>query len=169
MEMLLAQPLRRVWVLVAHAVITCGGAALLAAACWLGTWAGIATVTLEEDVAASAFVAPALNLFALTFFVCAFATLASACDKYRWRTVGIVGGFYMLNMIVKLVARMGHNLDWLRQYTFFGAFEPQRLAGPWGESVGLLAHYGGILIGLGLMCYVMAAVIFCRRDIPAPI
>lgn len=169
MEMVLAQPVRRAWVLVAQALVTSGGAAILALACWLGTWAGIATVTLEDDVSSTAFVAPALNLFALTFFVCGVATLASSFDQYRWRTVGIVGGFYMVNMIIKVVARMGPDLDWLRKFTFFGAFEPQVLAGPFGESAGTLLQYGGLLVGLGLVCYVAAGVVFCRRDIPAPL
>jgi ABC-type transport system involved in multi-copper enzyme maturation permease subunit len=30
-------------------------------------------------------------------------------------------------------------------------------------------RYDGALIGLALACYVLAAIVFCRRDLPAPL
>ena len=33
----------------------------------------------------------------------------------------------------------------------------------------LLARYDGVLLGIGLAAYVIGAVIFARRDLPAPL
>ena len=41
----------------------------------------------------------------------------------------------------------------------------RRLAATWW----LLACYDGVLIGLGILGYVVGAVIFARRDLPAPL
>ena len=58
--------------------------------------------------------------------------------------------------------------QWLFGLSFLSLFEPQELI--------LMADHGGrtaleynlVLLGIGLACYVAAAVIFCRRDIPGP-
>src|SRR5262249_42068017 len=48
MEMLVAQPIRRITLFVAHNVVTCAGALVLAAAGWAGTCIGLRLVTLPE-------------------------------------------------------------------------------------------------------------------------
>ncbi len=76
MELLLAQPVRRISVLATQAGVTLAGAMLLALAAWLGTLAGVKTVTLEESVDVIKLLPGVLNLFAL----CAFpGRLVDAC------------------------------------------------------------------------------------------
>ncbi len=65
MEMLLAQPVRRITVLAAQASVTLGGAATLALSAWLGTIVGLSHVQLEEPVSPLALLPAVLNLFAL--------------------------------------------------------------------------------------------------------
>lgn len=169
MEMLLAQPLRRISVLVVHAIVTLGGAAIIALAAFLGTAAGLATVTLERPVETWLFIAPAVNVFAMGSYVAAIATLVSACDRYRWRTVGLVGGYYVLSMICEVLGKMVEWLGWLRYFTFLAAFEPQPMVSHPERAWQLSLEHNGVLLGLAAVAYVVAAVVFCRRDLPAPL
>jgi ABC-2 type transport system permease protein len=180
MEMLLAQPVRRLSVLGAQAAVTIAGAALVAGSAWLGTCVGLATVPLDEPASAWLFIPCVLNLFALTVFIAGMATLVSSCDRYRWRTIGLVGAFYGVQMMVKIVGRLAAGWQWLIYFSFFTPFEPQALVASrprawavWlptddGFQLGGLG-YDGVLVGLAAFCYLAAAVIFARRDLPAPL
>jgi ABC-2 type transport system permease protein len=169
MEMLLAQPVRRISVLATQAAATVGGAALLALASWFGTCAGVATVTLGDEVSMTAFLPGVVNLFAFMLFLAGFSTMVSSWDSYRWRTIGLVGGFYVIQLVMKVMARLVPKLEWLMQFTFLGAFEPQSLIIEQEQAWALSLSYDGALIGLGLLSYVVAAVVFCHRDLPAPL
>jgi ABC-2 type transport system permease protein len=169
MELLLSQPLSRLSLLTTHAVVTTVGSLILAAAAWLGTCQGLAATGLMKQVEPRHFIPGAVNLFAATFFLTAVTTLVSAFDNQRWRTLGIVGAFYIVELLLKIVARMAPKFDRLMYVTFLGAFEPQKLAiypeTAWQASL----RCDGTLIGLGLVAYVAAAFVFSHRDIPAPL
>jgi ABC-2 type transport system permease protein len=177
MEMLLAQPVHRLELLVTQIFVTLFGAALLALAGWLGIVIGILTVTLDEGVAFSMFLPASVNTFALTLFLAGISTLASSWDRYRWRTVGLMGAFYVVGVMLEVIGRGVSNLFWVRWFTFMAAYEPQAMtsavmgdaSGGWGDAWSMSLHSDGILIGLGLAAYVAAAVIFGRRDLPAPL
>jgi ABC-2 type transport system permease protein len=181
MELVLAQPVRRLTVLWTQATVTTVGAGLLAASAWLGTATGLATVQLEEPVQAQIFVPAAINLFGLTFFLAGLTTLVSSPDRNRWRTISLVGGIYIVEMIFKVVGMTAIGWRWLNYLTFFTLFEPEPLAldaqKAWSWRVAVpnggmeLAGLGfdALLLGMGLACYGLATVIFCRRDLPAPL
>jgi hypothetical protein len=65
MEMLLAQPVRRVSVYASQAIVTVAGSMLLAAGAWCGTAIGLRLSTMYAGVSAGLYVAPAINLFGL--------------------------------------------------------------------------------------------------------
>lgn len=169
MEMLLAQPVERSSVVLVQAAVTTAGAAALAAAAWLGTWLGIQTVQFAAEVRPVLYVPAALNLFAFAFCLAGIATLVSSLDSYRWRTVGIVAGIYVVQLMFKIVSRIAPGFGWLKYATFLGAFEPQGLVirpdSAWTELVAM----NGALLGLGVACYAAAVVVFSRRDLPAPL
>lgn len=169
MEMLLGQPLRRTEVLAANAAWAIVGAVVLAVAAWLGTAVGVLTVALEEPVSPWLFVPAAVNVFALALFLAGVSTLVSACDQYRWRTIGIMGAFFMLSLIVQALARMAPPLKWMKYITFLAAYEPQVMVSNPSQAWSLSLQYDGLLLGLGLVAYGLAAFVFCRRDIPAPL
>ena len=181
MEMLLAQPVRRTTVLWSHAAVTLLGAAALAAAAWLGTYVGLSTVELEEPVSARLFLPAAVNLFALAAFLAGISTLASSFQRDRWATIGLVGAFYAVEIIFKVVGRAAPNFSWLVYLSAFTAFEPQVLVGDqvrawtfWVPQSGggfVLGGWGyhGALLALAAVCYALATWIFCRRDLPAPL
>ncbi|MEX0936410.1 MAG: ABC transporter permease subunit [Pirellulales bacterium] len=169
MEMLLAQPVRRVYLLNVHTVVTLVGVAILAAWAWLGTVAGIATVELEEPVHARTFGPAAANLMCLGVLVAGVTTMFSAIDQNRGRTIGIAVGLFMFQLIIKIVGRTADQLDWLRYATVLTAFEPQVLARSTGTPVSTILLYNGLLVGLAAVFYAVAVAVFCRRDIPAPL
>lgn len=169
MELLLAQPVSRLSLLSTHAVVTTLGSLILAAAAWLGTCQGLASTGLLKEVEPRHFIPAALNVFAATFFLTAFTTLVSAFDSQRWRTLGIVGAFYIVELLLKIVARMAPRFDYLMYGTFLGAYEPQSLVIYPQTAWQISLRTDGTLIGLGLMAYLAAAIVFSRRDIPAPI
>lgn len=181
MEMLLAQPVTRLGVLWTQAAVTILGAAILAFMAWLGTAVGLATVTLEENVSPLVFAPAALNLFSFTVFLAGLTTMVSSATSIRSQTIGLVGGFYALSMVAKIVGRAVKSWSWLADISFFTPFEPQLFVGnqelawvvslPVGRDsfeLGALG-YDGLLVGLGLASYLVASVIFTQRDLPAPL
>lgn len=189
LEMVLAQPVSRRSLLFVHCTVTVLGAALLSLAAWLGLAAGIATVTVDEttlfvftrNVPLSELVQPgkyvwcAMSLFSLTVFTAGLTTLVSSCGRYRRVTVGIVGAFYVVQVILKVAAKIAaEEIPWLSYTTFLGAYWPQRIAAEAmkaapNDAWELAARYNGPLIGGAVACYAAAAIIFSRRDLPAPL
>ena len=127
-----------------------------------------------------------INLFCFSVFVSCFAAFCSARDRYRWRTLGIVIGCYMVSAMVKLLAMSSEAFSWLRYVTVFGYYEPaptiQRAdekpetmlhwlifdeAGVW-TALGPLAN-NLVLLGLGLILLIWGGRFFNRRDLPAPL
>ena len=167
MEYLLTLPVRRVWVLVAPAVCSTAGAAVLAAALWTGVSLGIATVELHVSLKATQFLPGTMNLFGLTFAMSGLTAFCSSWDHNRWRTMALAVGFYVVSFLLWLVARVWQTAWWLKYLTFLTAFEPQRLI-LLPDSQAIAWHYNGVLLALGLAGYVVAAVILTFRDIPSP-
>jgi len=169
MEMLLAQPVRRSSIVMVHGLGTSLGAAILAASCWVGTWAGLHTFKVPAAVDAMHFVPAAMNVFGLMFFLAGVSTLVSSSGSQRWRTVGILGGFYVVETLVKVVSRVTPGLNKLMYGTYLTAFEPQLLVIVPEEAWSRLIVYNGWLLGLGLVAYLTAIVVFNKRDLPAPL
>jgi len=128
----------------------------------------------------------AASLAAMGVFLAGVTTLLSATDRYRWRTIAIIAGFFVVQMIIKVAAVAVPALGWLAYFTFFGAYEPQQWVyyaaerpetawsyllltteGAWRAPGPLMCHL--TLVLLGLISYAAAVVVFCRRDLPAPV
>ena len=151
-------------------------------------WAAPETrwVPMSDKVSSTVFWPATANLCALGFFLAGISSLVSACDRYRWRTIGIVVGAYVVETILKLVGMASEEWRWLTWFSIFTPYEPEAgvhlaiespdlawsivrydTAGNWLE----LGPLGDdlILLAGGLLAYVAAAVIFQRRDLPAPL
>ena len=77
--------------------------------------------------------------------------------------------FYVFSILAKLVGRLSASLGWVGYLSILNAYEPQRLVGGTAESWQLLGTYDGVLLGLAAAAYAIGAVIFVRRDLPAPL
>ena len=169
MDLLLSLPVRRVSVMIVPAVAATVGAALLAGSVWLGMWLGLRSIAFHNPPSSGLFLPGAWNLFAMTFCFTGVTTFVSSWNRDRWRTISLAGGFFILSLIVKYVARMWADGAWLGYFSFLSLYKPQELilmppAGGWSGLTPDLT-----LIVIGLACFTAGAVIFWRRDIPAPL
>jgi ABC-type transport system involved in multi-copper enzyme maturation permease subunit len=169
MEMVLAAPVRRVAVFVTQALATTAAAALLCIVLFAAVWGAIALGPWAGKVDPFRFLPAAANVFGLMVCMAGIAAGVSAADSYRWRTIGILCGFYVFSILAKLVGRLSTPLGWVGYLSILNAYEPQRLVGDAAESWRLLAVYDSVLVGVGVAAYVVGAVVFARRDLPAPL
>ncbi len=168
MDLILTLPIWRVSVVLVPAAVSAAGAALLSAAVLLGTRLGLASVHFDPPVPLGDFFPGAVNLACMTFCFTGITTMISAGLRDRWMAFAISGGFYIVEIVIKLVARMWPNGKWLFNLTFLTPFEPQELILSTDPASHLALRYNLTLIALGLVSYVVAVVIFNRRDIPGP-
>ncbi len=167
MDLLATLPVRRAWIVVSSASVTAVGSLVLAFSIWLGSVLGLATVDIPEVAGPRQFLPGVLNLFAMTFCLAGITALLSACDRSRWRTMLVAGGFFVVSSIVKLVARLWPPGAWLSYLSVLTPFEPQKLILLDPELTRRLAwEYNAVLLTIGLGCYAIAAVVFSRRDLP---
>jgi ABC-2 type transport system permease protein len=182
MEMLLAQPVRRAAVFATQAVTTIAGSLLLAVAVWCGTAIGLTMAPLYESVATSLYIPPAVNLFGLMVCVGGISAFASSWDSYRWRTVGIVSGVYIVSAALAVLGNLAEEWNWINYLSFMSAYKPQTMVSLPNEAWSLVAQrpdgagaqigLGGLqllLFAIGLSFYALGGVVFCRREIPAPV
>lgn len=142
-------------------------------------------VPLRERVNASLFIAPCFNLMAFSMFMLSLSTLASAVDRYRWRTIGCVLGIYVLELLLYLLAKATPGTAWCHWFTFFTLYQPDGIvhlsgrdpammwslwATPnlfWVTSLGPLG-ISMMLLAMSSVCFALAFWWFNRRDLPAP-
>lgn len=219
LEMLLAQPVGRLKLLIAHMLVAVVGVMLLACLAWLGLYAGIQTnsvretvqtgaaiqlpfwdlkipigmgsketisVPLADRVDAKTFIPPCFNMFAFSLFILSLSALVSAVDRYRWRTIGLVLGFYVLELLLFLLAKATPATAWCHAFTFFTLYQPDGIvhlmsrnpqaawslwAPPsmfWTTSLGPLG-ISLALLTMSAICFIGAGWWFQRRDLPAPV
>jgi len=169
MEMMLAAPVRRSALFVTQALATTAAAALLCGVLLGAIWSAVALGPWAGSVEPARFLPAVANVFGLMVCIAGIASSVSAADSHRWRTVGILCGFYVFSILAKLVGRLSGSLEWVGYLSILNAYEPQRLVGGTTESWMLLARYDGILLGIGLAAYVLGGLAFARRDLPAPL
>lgn len=169
MEMLLARPIPRMAIVLIEAAVGTIGAGILAASLFAGVALGLYLFPPDEPVYVSEFLLPSVNLFTFTFAMLGIATMCSSWERYRGRTVGLAGGFLIIELMIKALARLWLDGDWLFYLTILTPYEPQLMIRDAENAVELSLRYNGTLLGLGLAGYFVAAVIFTRRDLPAPL
>ncbi|MEX2175253.1 MAG: ABC transporter permease subunit [Pirellulaceae bacterium] len=146
---------------------------------------GTIETPMRDKVDPLVFLPGAFNLFCFGVAVAGVSTLVSACDRYRWRTIGIVAGLFVASMILKILGIAFEHLGWMRKLSLLSAYEPQvfiaiAVRSP-GETWSLARYADGalvelgplgynlILLGVALTGYVAAGIVFHRRDLPAPL
>ena len=142
-------------------------------------------VRMAEKVEPEVFIPAAFNLFSLGFFLVGLSVMMSAWDRYRWRTIGLIVGFFVLQLTMKIAAMATDDLQWMSWFTFLTAYEPEAFvsvavnspADIWSVlryddqsqfvDLGPLG-YNLILLVSGALFLVIGGIIFHRRDLPAP-
>lgn len=166
LELLLAQPLARFRVVLAHAWVDLLTIPVLCLALWAGTWLGAWLVgpirvneadlpklpvpvrmkppSPEQLRLEPAAVGPALaNVAALVFAVSGTTMALSAAGRFRSRVLGTAVLVTLLQFLVNLVGQLWDALAFLRPLTVFYYYQPQQviLSGTW--SVDFAVWNGG--------------------------
>jgi ABC-type transport system involved in multi-copper enzyme maturation permease subunit len=173
MEMLLAQPVRRLAVVTSHTAVTLAGVVVLAIAGWAGTAWGLEVSSFQSPPGWTE-VAPAIvNFLGLGLFQVGATTFVSAWSRTRAQAVAIVIGFYVVELALMIVSRISPGARWLAKFTYMTTYEPTSLTiGLSRDSADVwpvFVEYNLWLYGLGLLCLAAGTAIFCRRDVPAPL
>lgn len=142
---------------------------------------------LSEVAPAKWFVVPTLNLFAFGFFLLALTSMCSCFDRYRWRTIGVVIGFYVIQFLLFLLSKALEFTGWCGYFSFFSLYQPDAMVqlvrnhpegsyeivssfdvagwefwlGPLGMTL--------LLVAMGLICFTTGWRRFIKRDLPAPV
>src|SRR5258707_1058042 len=123
---------------------------LLAVAVWCGTALGLHAGQLYEHVPTSLYIPPAINLFALMVYLGGMTALVSSFDSVRWRTIGLMAGWYVVSTVLAVVSQIADRWNWLGNASFLSAYKPQSMVARPDEAWSLLAHRDGAIAGLGL-------------------
>lgn len=173
MEMLLAQPIRRLTLVSTHTVVTLGGVLAMGGASWLGVRLGLQFSKFEDAPAWIKLAPAAANFVCLGVFITGAATLISALVRTRAQAVGLVIGFYVVELMLMIVGRLNDRFEWMNRLTILSVYEPTLLTIGVNRNPSaywpLFWQYNGTLLGLGVACLALSAGIFCRRDVPAPL
>jgi ABC-2 type transport system permease protein len=189
MELLMAQPIRRSRVVLAHLGVDLLVIPLLCLSLWAGNWLGIGcfgeitpgepptVTTLKLD---PRILLPALSNVALLLFAVSGYTLwFSARGRSRGRVLGAAVLFTLLQFLVNALGQLWDKIEVLRPFTVFFYYQPQQilLQHRWTVDLGQAWHLErplivNVLVVLGLIGvtgYTLALWSFCRRDLPAPL
>jgi ABC-type transport system involved in multi-copper enzyme maturation permease subunit len=173
MEMLLAQPIRRLTLLTTHTWITLGGVLAIGAASWLGVKLGLQFSEFDKAPPWTALAPAATNFVCLGVFITGAATLISALSRTRAQAVGVVIGCYVVELMLMIIGRLNDRFEWMNRLTILSAYEPTLLTIGLNRDPSaywpLFWQYNATLVGLGVAALAASAAIFCRRDVPAPL
>jgi ABC-2 type transport system permease protein len=177
MELLLAQPIRRTQVILAHLLVDAIVFPSLCLALWLGTycgtwWMGLQTaVNPIQRVDPSRFL-PALPCIAMLLFSFSGITMwISAMGRSRARIWGWAITLFLCMFLVNVLGQIWNEpLEWMRPLTVHYHYQPQMMILPddWYEN-GTAWFHLAVLGSVGAAGYLLAWISFCRRDLPAPL
>jgi ABC-2 type transport system permease protein len=176
MELLLAQPIARWRVITTHFVVDLVTIPLLCLCMWVGTLVGTYVFDLTHLTAGDTkpidpwYIGAALpNIAALLFAVSGYTVLLSSASRFRTRVLGLAVLLALIMFLVNLLGQVWTNIEALRPFTVFYYYQPQAIIlGIPGAELQAVRNVA-VLVAVGLAGYALALVIFCRRDLPAPL
>ncbi len=188
MELLLAQPIRRSQVVLAHLVIEVVTIPIICLSMWAGTCAGahlvgFSSAASDPNLRVEVWrFGPALfNVGLLVFAISGITMALSAAGRLRGRVMGAAVVLGLLQFLVNVIAQLWTPLvnvfgqvlspmETLRRCTVFFYYEPQpMILNPnWTAERGAWINLG-VLLAVGCAGYGLAFWRFCTRDLPAPL
>jgi ABC-2 type transport system permease protein len=177
MELLLAQPIRRSQVILAHLLVDLTTVPLLCLCIWSGMWLGTWLVGLQkDDIAPELHVDPVrflpglLYVVALTLAINGYTLLLSAAGRFRNKVLGLAIIITLVQFLVNLIGQLWEPMSWMRPFTVFYHYQPQPMVlhDGWTGNSEVWQHLG-ILLGVAVTGYLLAWWTFCKRDLPAPL
>jgi ABC-2 type transport system permease protein len=176
MELLLAQPIRRSQVVLAHLCVDVVTIPVLCLSMWAGTWLGVWIVGFLTNAKELLVVNPwafgpaLVNIFLLELAISGLTMWLSAAGRFRWRVLGVAVIVALLQFLINLIGQLWEPAAPLRPLTVFYYYQPQPiiLNADWYQDSAVWLHLGVLAIA-AIVGYGMAFWTFCRRDLPAPL
>jgi ABC-2 type transport system permease protein len=175
MELMLAQPIRRSQIIVAHLMVDAIVFPALCCAIWIGTYCGTWLMGLQDlergRIDPLRFLPALPFVFGLLFSVSGLTMAISAMGRSRARVWGWAITLVLSMFLINVLGQMWpESVGWLRPFTVFFHYRPQPmiLTEDWHTNGNLWFHLG-VLVSVGLAGYMLALIGFCRRDVPAPL
>lgn len=189
MELLLAQPITRSRLILAHLCVDGVVIPFLCLSMWAGNWLGIWTFGQIERGAMPSMTGlrvdpwvllPALaNVALLLFAVSGYTLFLSAGGRFRGRVLGVAVLVTLVQFLLNVLGQLWDQLEPFRPLTVFYYYQPQQvlLQHRWTVDVGsswrleqpLTVNVLIVLACVGAAGYGLAWWTFCRRDLPAPL
>ena len=190
MELILAQPLARFRLILAHFLVDCVVIPVLCLAVWGGLWLGVwmvgclevgAPVDTDDPIVDPTHFGPALwNMGALMFAISGYTMWLSALGRQRGKVMGLAVLISLLQFILNVIGQLWDTVARFRIFNVYYYYQPQQIAlqekwtvsvsAPWldGPVLGEV-HVLLVLGAVGAAGYSLALWTFCRRDVPAPL
>jgi ABC-2 type transport system permease protein len=176
MELLLAQPLPRRTLILAHLCVDAIVIPALCLAMWAGTWVGAWAVGFLGNpdelmrVEPLHFAPALLNAGLLTFAVSGYTLWLSSLGRFRGRVMGLAVLLTLVQFLVNVIGQLWEVIEPLRPLTVFYYYQPQSLIlhDGWYAQPGTWLRLD-VLLAVGCTGYLLALVTFQRRDLPAPL
>ena len=199
MELLLAQPLARKKLILAHFLIDLTVIPILCLGLIVGIYIGTAIVgefTVDPGVYEAVRMKPPnplptytvdpsivrygmLNTAALAFAISGYTMWISSAGRSRNRVLGFAILITLIQFIINVIGQLWTGMSFVRPFSVFHYYQPQaiNLRGAWTVDPGL-AWFGKpllqvnvllVLVLVGTVGYLMALRTFIRRDVPAPL
>lgn len=177
MELLLAQPVRRTHLVLAHLTVDMIVIPSLCLMLWLGTYCGIWWNGLDtsdnpmQRVDPLRFLPALLCLFALVFVHSGVTMWISSLGRSRARVWGWAITLFLCMFFINVFGQiLPEALAWLRPFTVHYHYQPQQVIfhKDWYTNGSVWFHLG-VLLGGGAAGYLLAWLTFTRRDLPAPL
>jgi len=176
MELLLAQPVPRNRILLAHFLVDLVTIPLLCLAMWLGSFTGLNLMGLVDNADPKMHVDPArflpalLSIGFLVYSLSGITLWVSSLSRFRYQALGLAVFGTLLMFLVNLLGQLWEPIGVFRPLTVFYYFnaQPMILDPEWYSHVSVWLRLG-VLAVLGTVGYGLALWTFTRRDIPAPL
>ena len=177
MELLLAQPIRRGQLVLAHLLVDAIVFPCLCATMWVGTycgtwWMGLQSATNPmQKVDPFRFLTALMCVTMLLFAISGFTIALSSVGRSRARVWGWAITLLLAMFLVNVFGQIWPEvLGWMRPFTIHYHYQPQKLiqTADWYLLNDVWFHLA-VLLSIGLAGYGFAWFWFSRRDLPAPL
>jgi ABC-2 type transport system permease protein len=177
MELLLAQPIRRTQLVLAHLVVDIIIIPTLCLTMWVGTycgtwWNGLQTSeNALQRIDPVRFLPALLAVGGLVFAHSGVTMWISSMGRSRARVWGWAITLFLCMFLVNVFGQiLPEALEWLRPITVHYHYQPQQMIfrEDWYAGGSVWFHLG-VLTVVGAAGYLLAWTTFCRRDLPAPL
>jgi ABC-2 type transport system permease protein len=170
MELLLAQPVARWQVIVAHLGVDLATLPVLCLFLWAGTWVGARLIAPGPAVDPLRFLPALLAVAGLVFAVSGYTLWLSSLGRSRGRVLGLAVFLTLLQFLVNVIGQLWEPVGLLRPCSIFYYFQPQPmiLSADWYSQPVIWGRLA-MLAAVGIVGYGLALVSFLWRDVPAPL